>query len=89
MTVAHRQIADTVCMQAGYSASVIPDGVIIVYFFHVQLGVLDETCNFTKNESLQSDAHRSYPHSCAYSEHTLRSYVHDPVQSPLNDILSL
>ena len=55
MTVAHRQIADTVCMQAGYSVSVIPDGVIIVYFFHVQLGDVDETCNFkigkfTKNE---------------------------------------
>ena len=31
-------------------ASVIPDGVISVYFFHVQLGDLDETCNLTKNE---------------------------------------
>ena len=30
-----------------------------------------------------------YPHSCAYSEHNLRSYVHDPVLSPLNGILSL
>ena len=29
-TVAHRQIDDTVCMQAGYTASVIPDGVIEV-----------------------------------------------------------
>ena len=43
-------IADTVCMQAGYSASVIPNGVISVYFFHVQLGDSDETCNLTKNE---------------------------------------
>ena len=30
-----------------------------------------------------------HPHSCAYSEHNLRSYVHDPVQSPHNGILSL
>ena len=37
-------------MQAGYSALVIPDGVISVYFLHVQLGDLDETCNLTKNE---------------------------------------
>ena len=29
-------------MQAGYSASVIPDGVIKVYFFHVHIGDLDE-----------------------------------------------
>ena len=46
-----------VCMQAGYSASGIPDGVISVYFFHVQLGDLDETCNLSKNELLQRDAH--------------------------------
>ena len=44
------RIAGTVCMQAGYYASVIPDGVIEVYFFHVQTGDLDETCNLTKNE---------------------------------------
>ena len=44
-------------MQAGYSATVIPGGVISVYFFPVQLGDLDETCNPTKNEQLQSDAH--------------------------------
>ena len=29
-------------MQAGHTASVIPDGVIKVYFFHVQIGDLDE-----------------------------------------------
>ena len=29
-------------MQAGHTASVIPDGVIEVYFFHVQIGDLDE-----------------------------------------------
>ena len=29
-------------MQAGHTASVIPDGVIKVYFFHVQIGGLDE-----------------------------------------------
>ena len=44
---AHRQIADTVCMQAGYTASVVPDGVMGVYFFHVQTGDLNETCNLT------------------------------------------
>ena len=37
-------------MQAGYTASVMLDGVIEVYFFHVQTGDLDETCNLTKNE---------------------------------------
>ena len=41
-TVAHGQIADTACMQAGHTASVIPDGVIKVYFFNVQIGDLDE-----------------------------------------------
>ena len=45
--VVHGQIADTACMQAGHTASVIPDGVIEVYFFHVQIGDLDER---TKNE---------------------------------------
>ena len=29
-------------MQARHTASVIPDGVIKVYFFHVQIGDLDE-----------------------------------------------
>ena len=29
-------------MQAGHTASVIPDGVVKVYFFHVQIGDLDE-----------------------------------------------
>ena len=29
-------------MQAGHTASVIPDGVIKVYFFHVQIAYLDE-----------------------------------------------
>ena len=29
-------------MQAGHTASVIPDGVIKVYFFHVQIADLDE-----------------------------------------------
>ena len=42
MTVAHGQIADTPCMQPGHTASVIPDGVIKVYFFHVHIGDLDE-----------------------------------------------
>ena len=30
-------------MQAGHTASVIPDGVIEVYFFHEQIGDLDES----------------------------------------------
>ena len=29
-------------MQVGHTASVIPDGVIKLYFFHVQIGDLDE-----------------------------------------------
>ena len=35
---------------------VIPNGVITVCFFHVQIGDLDGTCNLTKNEYLQSAA---------------------------------
>ena len=29
-------------MQAGHTASVVPDGLVKVYFFHVQIGDLDE-----------------------------------------------
>ena len=44
-------------MQAGHTASVILDGVIKVYFFHVQIGDLDERAiQSTKNEQLQSAA---------------------------------
>ena len=38
-------------MQAGHTESVIPDGVIKVYFFHVKIGDLDERAILPRTSS--------------------------------------
>ena len=42
-TVAHRQIDDAVCRQAGYTESVIPDGVIVLQIRTVAHGQIADT----------------------------------------------
>ena len=61
-----------------------PDGVLKVYFYHLQNADLDGTEIYTKSELLQRTARGLYANICSYSEYNLRSYVHDPMQSPLD-----
>ena len=53
------------CMQARHTASVKPDGVIRVYFFHVQIGDLDERAILPRMSSYRV-LHHDYMRTVVY-----------------------
>jgi len=55
--------------------TVVPDGVLKVYFCHVQIGDLDGTYNLTKNEQLQSVASQPATHASITTETAVRTLV--------------